>query len=525
MGACRFGARRAAGPFHLARRKGGTGIVYAGELLERRVSGTTLMNRGLLVAAREEFSRWLSLVEEIGDGAQMVPALNALAAVAKKRGDMDGALGHLDRALALTCEPGADPADKLRVHLNRMGVHTESGSLDEALAAAREAESLVPDRDPLLGQAYWLNLSMLYWRRHEWVPMRQAAKRACERSLKTGSAVARATALTNLGVAHLELGAHRLAERDLNGVLRLADQVGSANVAYAHAELGRVHFLRGDSKAALSSGRLALTELLRDVVVLDKEEVARVSWLFGGIFSASGQRNLALKYLNRAAAYFSQLGLRAEWRRCTDSIGLMLTGPARPNRSQLQEEVSRLDFLTAVFDLTDDLESVDPYLRGHSERVASLAVLIGEAMGLPDEELVTLNHAARLHDVGKIAVDAELLRREGGLTDAELRRVRIHPAVGEEMLRPYGLPREGLRAIRHHHEHFDGSGCPDGLAGEAIPLTARIIAVADTYDALTSDRVYRQAMSHSQAVSQLKQMAGIKLDPDLVAHFLDLHEI
>ncbi|MDF2631370.1 MAG: metal dependent phosphohydrolase with sensor [Symbiobacteriaceae bacterium] len=138
---------------------------------------------------------------------------------------------------------------------------------------------------------------------------------------------------------------------------------------------------------------------------------------------------------------------------------------------------------------------------------------------------MTLNYAARLHDVGMVAVDAELLRRDGPLTEAERRRVGMHTVIGEEMLRPYGLPVEGLKAIRHHHEHYDGGGSPDGLKGDAIPLLARIITVVDVYDALTSERVYRGAMNHEQAAQELRSMAGCELDPVLVERFLALHDI
>jgi HD-GYP domain-containing protein (c-di-GMP phosphodiesterase class II) len=124
-----------------------------------------------------------------------------------------------------------------------------------------------------------------------------------------------------------------------------------------------------------------------------------------------------------------------------------------------------------------------------------------------------------------VAVDAELISREGPLSEAERRRVAMHTEIGEEMLRPFGLPKEGLQAVRHHHEHYDGGGTPDGLAGEQIPLFARMIAVVDVYDALTSERVYRGAMAHGQAVQELRSMAGRELDPVLVERFLALHNI
>jgi HD-GYP domain-containing protein (c-di-GMP phosphodiesterase class II) len=133
-----------------------------------------------------------------------------------------------------------------------------------------------------------------------------------------------------------------------------------------------------------------------------------------------------------------------------------------------------------------------------------------------------VNQAARLADVGMIAVDVDLLQRVGPLSPAELQRVSLHATIGEEMLRPFGLGVQGLKGVRHHHEHYDGAGFPDGLQSDEIPLIAKIIAVADVYDSLTSDRPYRAAFSHVRACSEMETMIGRKLDPHLVKRFLAL---
>ncbi|HEY3368509.1 MAG TPA: HD-GYP domain-containing protein [Symbiobacteriaceae bacterium] len=495
------------------------------EVQGHRALGARLLTRGLLVPARDEFAGWFALVEDTGDPALMIPPLNALTAVAYTGRELDAAMGHLQRALALCSHPSASAVDVLKVYMNLLNVATDLGRLDDAQAYAAQAQTLGPNRDPNLAKTYWLNLSKLHYRRQEWVPMQRAADKALKAGKAAGDLSAAAKAQMNRGIAHLELGASRLAERDLRTALRFANELEATFVAYAHAELGRLHFGRNDCDAALEAGREALNTLLNGVGAFDKEEVARVSRLFGAIFAQSGQRNLALKYLNRAAAYFSQLGLHADWQRATELIRQVLAEPMRPTRSHLLKEVHQLDFLTAVLDQIDDLESVDPYLRGHSERVAALAVVLGEDLGLPAEELVTLSHAARLADVGMIAVDAEVLSREGPLTAAERRRVDMHTTIGEEMVRPFGLHPWGLLAIRHHHERYDGQGRPDGLKGEAIPLPARIVAVVDVYDSLTSDRHFRRALRHVSAMEELRAMAGHKLDPMLVDRFLRLNQV
>ncbi len=495
------------------------------QALRHRENGSALINRGLLVAARDEFIRWLSLVERTENASLIIPALNGLTKVACLRGQLDEAWGYLQRALGLTDRPEVGHMDRLRVYLNLMMLCTDTGRLDEALDAARSAAELGVDDEPTHSLIYWLNLSVIHWRRQEWEAMKEATALAYDRTLTVGDVIARAKVLTNRGIAHRELGEYDLAQADFEAALRLSDDLRPADVAYTYAEWGWLCYLRGDYQAAIERGREALAAMLTDVALLDKEEVARVSYLFGVVFSTLGQRNLALKYLNRAAAYYSQLGLHAEWQRSTETIGRALSEPVQRPKAHLLGGLQQLDFLTAVLDLTDDLESVDPYLRGHSERVASLAAILGESVGLSDEEQRTLSLAARLHDVGMVAVDAELIQRAGPLTEAEKRRVAMHTTIGEEMLRPYGLSAAGLQAIRHHHERYDGQGYPDGLQGEQIPLLARILSVVDVYDSLTSDRFYRNAMTHDEAVSLLQSMAGHQLDPVLVERFLELHQV
>lgn len=487
--------------------------------------GGALLGRGLLVAAGEEFARWLALVEGSSDPNLMLPPLNALCAVSHARLDHDGALAWLQQGLSLLGDQRVDPVNVAKTRINRLISLAKLNRDEDALREAAAAEPVLGRlNSPYLSGVFHLNLFSVHARRQEWVQARRAAQAALEHFRAAGDQQAMGDALVNLGIAHLEMGAVRLAYRDLHRALKLIADGGEA-AAYVYTELGRLAQVEGDLGRALEYGALALDQLLSDVAVVDKEQVAKVSELFGGLFGESGDRNLALKYLNRAAAYFSQLGRLAEWQRATGKIGQVLVGRSRPGMAPLRDAVQRLDFLTAVLDLADDIESVDPYLRGHSERVARLAVILGQELGVDDRELKLLNYAGRLHDVGKVAVDSDILRKPNKLTPAEWQRVRIHPVIGEEMLRPHGLDPEGLRAIRHHHEHWDGGGYPDGLKGEAVPLPARIIAIADFYDAVTSHRIYRGAMSHEEAMALMRQVSGTQLDPALVDLFSRMHEV
>jgi putative nucleotidyltransferase with HDIG domain len=161
---------------------------------------------------------------------------------------------------------------------------------------------------------------------------------------------------------------------------------------------------------------------------------------------------------------------------------------------------------------------------GHSFRVARYAVTLAERMRLGGETLTAIEWGALLHDVGKIAVPEGVLRKSGPLTEEETRVMREHPRRGYQMLRGLLFLGTALDVVLSHHERWDGRGYPNGLVGDTIPLSARIFAVVDTYDAITSDRPYRSARSHAEAVEELRRVAGSQLDPAVVQAFLAIPE-
>jgi putative nucleotidyltransferase with HDIG domain len=177
-------------------------------------------------------------------------------------------------------------------------------------------------------------------------------------------------------------------------------------------------------------------------------------------------------------------------------------------------------YLSALQALTAALEAKDTYTRGHSVRVARLAQASARALGLSDEQQEQLYLAALLHDIGKIGVSDSVLLKPGPLEPAEWEEVRSHPVVGGRIVEPAGFHPQVVAAIRHHHEDWSGGGYPDGLAGEEIPLLARIISAADAYDAMTSDRPYRRARTAEEAIEELRRGAGRQFDPRVVDAFL-----
>jgi putative nucleotidyltransferase with HDIG domain len=207
-------------------------------------------------------------------------------------------------------------------------------------------------------------------------------------------------------------------------------------------------------------------------------------------------------------------------RRLADAASLLgarrAPGATDPLSLSIERRTRLLEQLAA------DLEAGDPYTHGHSRRVARYATLIAKRMGVSGDELARIRLAAALHDVGKLETPTAVLHKPGRLTNSEFAIVREHPVTGAEMVSILEDP-ELSEIVLHHHERLDGTGYPDRLPGDQIPLGARIISVADTFDAITSARPYRAARPHRQALAILRSEAGTQLDGDAVTAFCSVY--
>ena len=200
-----------------------------------------------------------------------------------------------------------------------------------------------------------------------------------------------------------------------------------------------------------------------------------------------------------------------------DEIGYLTTSFNEMTAS-LEEKTKALETTSfaSIEALARAIDARDPYTYGHSARVARLSFEIAEEMGLPPDQLIALSRASLLHDIGKIGVEDRVLRKPGPLNPRETAAMREHPVIGYEMLKGLHFLESSLEGVRHHHEHWDGGGYPDGVKGEDIPLAVRILTVADALDALTSDRPYRTAMSFLDAVHRIEAGAGNQFDPAVI---------
>jgi putative nucleotidyltransferase with HDIG domain len=227
-------------------------------------------------------------------------------------------------------------------------------------------------------------------------------------------------------------------------------------------------------------------------------EQAELSWV-------QRRHQETLQHLNRAHQIFLRL-------------------QAHTDLADVDRRIGRLEelFLDIVRGWSASIESKDLYTRGHSDRVAEYAVALARAVGFDEHTLFWVRMGALLHDVGKIDVPSEILNKPDELTPAERAVMEHHPVAGAAMLGGIDFPWDILPMIRSHHERWGGGGYPDGLAGEAIPRSARLLTLADVYDALTSNRPYRTAVDHDRALELMASSIGTMLDPLLFSHFVRL---
>ncbi|HKA14760.1 MAG TPA: HD domain-containing phosphohydrolase [Myxococcota bacterium] len=195
-------------------------------------------------------------------------------------------------------------------------------------------------------------------------------------------------------------------------------------------------------------------------------------------------------------------------------------GDERAARAEA-EELRTIDFLEV---LAETIETKGDFMRGHARRVSFYAGLLAERVGVFGKEQEQVRIAAFLHDLGKVGIPGELLLREGALDPSERKIMEQHPVIGARLVRPLLLQSDLTLAIQHHHEWWDGTGYPDGLSGLDIPINARIVAVADAFDAMSCDRPYRRALRREVVLGEFRRFAGVQFDPNLAKEFAALVE-
>ena len=193
---------------------------------------------------------------------------------------------------------------------------------------------------------------------------------------------------------------------------------------------------------------------------------------------------------------------------------------------ELKDTYEKLEkaYLESIETLRYTVEAKDTYTRGHSDRVSEYSVLIGKTLNLPESEIRTLQVGGLFHDIGKIGVPDVILQKESKLTDDEYSEIKNHPSIGAHILSTATIFKDIIPIVKHHHERYDGKGYPSQLKGEEIPYLARIAAIADSFDAMTSKRTYRDSLPMEKVISEFQRCRGTQFDPELTDVFLDILE-
>ena len=454
----------------------------------------------------------------------MADALRQLAVVCHHRDEKARAQELAQRSLGLATELG----DELRAAqaLNALaGFDFEQGSMDSARRRFQRALALGGAHDAVRGKVEQ-NLGILANIQGDHVEARGHFERALDAFAATDDQRGRAEAEHNLGMLHADLGHYEQADLHYQRSLQLAEELGNVHLrglvllnradvlasrqrfddamssaeqaltiftdmdsrldkADAYQIIGRIYRETGRVQLAESRLRTAVDLAVGTGSVLSEAETSRELAM---LYQASGRNQEALRSLNTAYRLFRRLDARRE---LVDISG----------------RVARLEstYLAVVRDWGQSIESADSYTFGHCERVADLGARLGAALGMDDEQLTALRLGAYLHDLGKVRVPHEILNKPGRLTDEEFDVIRRHPEWGIELLATVDFPWDIKPIIRWHHEKYDGSGYPDRLVGDEIPLAAQVICIVDVYDALTTTRSYRPAMSSSQALARMEE--------------------
>ena len=434
-----------------------------GEAHANNLLGLIERERGELGEAERLHALARAQAEAAGNALLVAMTETNLGIVANIRGDYRTALKRYRTSLVVHQTLGTSPS-MVHVLNNLAMLYTDLRRWRAADRAFSQALSVCDELGDAAGRARITgNRIEVLIAQKRWPEARIACTQARRLAVSTGATATLAEVSKHLGVVARETGDWRTAAQNLGRAARIADE-------------------RGDLLLGAETAR----------------EQARLHWTLH-------EHQETLQALNRAHRLFSRL-------------------QARRDLAEVDGQLAGLEtmFLNIVAHWGQSIESADHYTRGHCERVASYACALAEAAGVEGEVLLWFRMGALLHDVGKIVVPPEILNKPGALTADERAVIERHPDAGVELIGDIEFPWDIRPMVRHHHEAWNGSGYPAGLAGEAIPLAARILCVADVYDALASDRPYRPAFPHERTLEIMSSEAGIRLDPALFGIFRGL---
>lgn len=442
------------------------------------------------------------IVARLHDSAGLASrALNGCAIVLQERGDIQEAEAVYAEALRLALTDG-DQLTIGNIEMNLGTLHAIRGELETARgfydACLERYESIGHSRGVL---GVLNNLGMLQIDAGRLESATTCLERALELARTSADVLSESTVQLNITQLLIAKGLLDAARSSCDEAFEISCRVGDQS--------GRSEALKHYGVIYRESGKLYLAEThLRDAIAVASDggyplQQAEAHRELALVMRSLGKNQQALESLNQAYGLFSRL-------------------QALPQKYEIHERLRQLehDFLSVVSYWSESIDEKDDYTRGHCQRVASYACLLAERTGLGQDSLTWFRMGALLHDVGKTAIPIGLLNKPSDLSIEERAVVERHTVLGEELLSDIEFPWDIRPMIRSHHERWDGRGYPDGLSGEDIPWSARILRIADVYDALTTTRAYRTMLPPEEALALMATDVGA-FDPDLFTVFRD----
>ncbi len=506
--------------------------------------GKAYASTGRIDQAIREYQKVLEFCRDSGHLAVKSETFAQIGQLLGKQGDHDRALGYLQRAIG-ACRRMKDHAGVCRALRNLGVIYVELGEFDEAETHYDEAIALAEQiGDTLLYADLVNNLGTI-------MNMKGSPRRALELYRKSleiyesqNEIRKSAYAINNLAITLAEQGindeAFEYFERAFETATSIKDAslvlIVNINLADLHLKSGtldkaKAHCCLAESYLTdenLTNGHLVETKKIAGKIALHENDFETAHRYFDEACDISreiGTQFLEAEVLLERGTLLGAMGRHFDALADLESSYHLFTSlKADGKREKTEEVIGSIESLyLRIFDsIATEVDLKDRYTKGHSDRVASLSLLLAKELGLRTSILKTIVASALLHDIGKINIDDSILKKPDKLTREEFEEIKKHPALGVELLRQKEFPWDVKPLILHHHERYDGRGYPLGLKGEDIPLGARIICIADVFDALTSDRIYRPAFDVPKALTIMNEDEGTAFDAVLLKRFVAL---
>ena len=465
--------------------------------------GRILRRRDDWDGALEAYQKSLNIYEKCENCEGEASVYNQIAIVLFEKGKWEKAEDYYQKGLEIA-EELEDVQLMGEINNNLGALACARGNLDKAIVHYQES---IPRFERLgnprgLAETYH-NLGMTFADKGDLARAREYYEKSLEISREIGEVSLTSITYLNKAELHLDLmdipEARNYAERALRITKNVGDMLGLAEAYKLHGLISRES---GDWKHA--------EEFLSDCLKLNQEYksplgMAEAYRELGLTYKRQGKSKKTLQMLSRSLDIFEELRAKRDIKGLNNEI----------------YELEKL-YLSIIKEIASDVELKDPYTLGHSRRVAMYALALANRLGVSEEEKKGIITAAYLHDVGKLKISNKILRKPSKLSDFEYGLIKKHPELGVRIMQSIDFPWNVKPLVKHHHERFNGTGYPDGLRGYGIPLGARIIAVADVFDAMTSCRSYRPARSREESIGIIMAESGTVFDPEIVEQFVML---